>query len=64
MYAVIKTGGKQYRVSPGDLLVVEKLAGEPGAEVSFDQVLMLGDGDDVTVGLPTVTSSPSPSIRT
>src|SRR5690606_17065356 len=54
MYAVIKTGGKQYRVSPGDLLVVEKLAGEPGAEVSFDQVLMLGDGDDVTVGAPTV----------
>ena len=57
MYAVIKTGGKQYRVSPGDLLVVEKLAGEPGAEVSFNQVLMLGDGDDVTVGLPTVAGA-------
>jgi large subunit ribosomal protein L21 len=57
MYAVIKTGGKQYRVSPGDLLVVEKLAGEPGAEVSFDQVLMLGDGDNVTVGLPTVAGA-------
>ena len=43
MYAVIKTGGKQYRVQPGDLLVVEKLeAGEPGSEVSFDQVLMVG----------------------
>lgn len=57
MYAVIKTGGKQYRVSPGDLLVVEKLAGEPGAEVSFDQVLMLGNGDDVTVGAPTVAGA-------
>ncbi len=45
MYAVIKTGGKQYRVSPGDLLVVEKLPGEAGAEVAFDQVLMLGEGD-------------------
>ncbi|MBX3479274.1 MAG: 50S ribosomal protein L21 [Caulobacter sp.] len=54
MYAVIKTGGKQYRVKAGDLLVVEKLAGEPGAEVSFDQVLMLGDGDAVTVGAPLV----------
>ena len=57
MYAVIKTGGKQYRVSPGDLLVVEKLAGEPGAEVSFDHVLMLGDGDVVTVGAPTVAGA-------
>jgi large subunit ribosomal protein L21 len=57
MYAVIKTGGKQYRVSPGDLLVVEKLAGEPGAEVSFDQVLMLGDGDAVTVGAPMVAGA-------
>ena len=42
MYAVIKTGGKQYRVQPGDLLVVEKLEGDVGAAVSFDQVLMLG----------------------
>jgi len=50
MYAVIKTGGKQYRVQPGDLLVVEKLEGEPGAEVVFDQVLMLGDD----VGAPLV----------
>jgi large subunit ribosomal protein L21 len=54
MYAVIKTGGKQYRVKPGDMLVVEKLAGEAGAEVSFDQVLMLGEGADVTVGAPLV----------
>ena len=54
MYAVIKTGGKQYRVSPGDVLVVEKLAGEPGAKVAFDQVLMLGEGEAITLGAPIV----------
>ena len=54
MYAVIKTGGKQYRVSPGDLLVVEKLEGEPGAAVAFGDVLMLGDGEAVTIGAPLV----------
>lgn len=54
MYAVIKTGGKQYRVQPGDLLVVEKLDGEPGANVAFGEVLMLGDGDAITVGAPVV----------
>jgi large subunit ribosomal protein L21 len=54
MYAVIKTGGKQYRVQPGDLLVVEKLDGEPGANVAFGEVLMLGDGEAVTVGAPVV----------
>jgi len=57
MYAVIKTGGKQYRVQPGDLLVVEKLDGEPGADVAFGEVLMLGDGDAVTVGAPTVAGA-------
>jgi large subunit ribosomal protein L21 len=54
MYAVIKTGGKQYRVQPGDVLVVEKLAGEPGDAVAFDQVLMVGEGEAVTVGAPIV----------
>lgn len=54
MYAVIKTGGKQYRVQPGDLLIVEKLDGEPGASVAFGEVLLLGDGDSVTVGAPLV----------
>jgi len=54
MYAVIKTGGKQYRVQAGDLLVVEKLDGEPGAEVAFNEVLMLGEGADVIVGAPVV----------
>ena len=57
MYAVIKTGGKQYRVSPGDLMVVEKLAGEPGANVSFGDVLMVGEGDAVVIGSPTVAGA-------
>jgi large subunit ribosomal protein L21 len=54
MYAVIKTGGKQYRVKAGDVLVVEKLAGEPGAHIAFDQVLMLGEGEAITVGAPVI----------
>ena len=54
MYAVIKTGGKQYRVKAGDLLVVEKLDGEAGANVTFNEVLLLGEGADVVVGSPTV----------
>ena len=55
MYAVIKTGGKQYRVQPGDLLVVEKLDGDVGADVAFDQVLMVaGDAGEVTLGAPIV----------
>jgi len=57
MYAVIKTGGKQYRVQPGDLLVVEKLEGEPGAAISFGEVLMLGEGEATTVGAPTVAGA-------
>jgi large subunit ribosomal protein L21 len=57
MYAVIKTGGKQYRVSPGDLMVVEKLVGEPGANVAFGEVLMVGEGEAVTVGAPTVAGA-------
>ena len=57
MYAVIKTGGKQYRVQPGDVLVVEKLDGEPGADVAFADVLMLGDGDAIFVGAPTLAGA-------
>ena len=57
MYAVIKTGGKQYRVQPGDVMVVEKLEGEPGANVAFGDVLMLGDGDAITLGEPTVAGA-------
>ncbi len=52
MYAVVKTGGKQYRVSEGDKVKVEKLAAEEGASVDLDQVLMIADGEDVTVGSP------------
>ena len=54
MYAVIKTGGKQYRVQPGDVLVVEKLDGDVGAAVKFDQVLAHGEGADVTLGAPVI----------
>ncbi len=54
MYAVIKTGGKQYRVVAGEKLKVEKLEGEVGSKVIIDQVLMLADGDDVTIGAPVV----------
>jgi len=54
MYAVIKTGGKQYRVSEGETLKVEKLGAEEGGSVEFDQVLMVADGDDIKVGAPLV----------
>jgi large subunit ribosomal protein L21 len=52
MYAVIQTGGKQYRVKSGEQLKVELLSAEVGATVSFDRVLMLGEGDGVKVGAP------------
>ncbi len=54
MYAVIKTGGKQYRVSAGDVLVVEKLIGNPGEAITFNDVLMLGDEAGAVVGAPVV----------
>ena len=54
MYAVIKTGGKQYRVQPGDTIVVEKLAGEAGSNVSLGEVLMLGGDKGVTLGAPLI----------
>jgi large subunit ribosomal protein L21 len=54
MYAVIKTGGKQYRVSEGDLLKVEKIDGEKGSVVSFNEVLMVSKDDDVRIGKPFV----------
>jgi large subunit ribosomal protein L21 len=54
MYAVVSTGGKQYRVEPGTTLAIEKLAVEPGARVTFERVLLVGDGDETTVGTPTV----------
>jgi large subunit ribosomal protein L21 len=54
MYAVIATGGKQYRVAQGDVLRIEKLEAEAGATVEFDDVLLVGSGDDVKVGTPRV----------
>jgi large subunit ribosomal protein L21 len=57
MYAVVKTGGKQYRVSKGDRVKIEKIPGEVGTEVSFDQVLMIGGTDDVKVGTPHVSGA-------
>ena len=52
MFAVIKTGGKQYRVKEGDILSVESLEVEPGQTVNFDQILLLEDGDKIQVGTP------------
>ena len=57
MYAVIKTGGKQYRVAQGDTLKVEKLDAGEGDSVEFDQVLMVGEGEDVKIGTPYVDGS-------
>jgi large subunit ribosomal protein L21 len=54
MYAVIQTGGKQYRVSEGDTLKVEKLGAEAGASLALDKVLVVADGDEVKVGAPFV----------
>ena len=57
MYAVVKTGGKQYRVSKDDVLRVERLTGDAGDVVTLSDVLMVGDGKDVTVGAPLVAVS-------
>lgn len=54
MYAIIKTGGKQYRVAPEDVLDIEKLNVEAGDQVDFDEVLAVGDDDNFTIGLPLV----------
>ena len=57
MYAVIETGGKQYRVNQGDVIKVEKLAGDVGSKIDFDKVLLVGEGSDVKVGTPTVSGA-------
>jgi len=57
MFAVIRTGGKQYKVANGDVIKVEKLAGEAGASISFDEVLMVSDAGDTTVGTPLVAGA-------
>jgi len=57
MYAVIKTGGKQYRVVAGDKLKVERLAAEPGAELVLDKVLAVGEGESIKIGKPLVSGA-------
>ncbi|MCB1503403.1 MAG: 50S ribosomal protein L21 [Hyphomicrobiaceae bacterium] len=57
MYAVIKTGGKQYRVAKDDIITIEKLDGEAGASLEFGEVLMVGEGTSVKVGAPTVAGA-------
>jgi large subunit ribosomal protein L21 len=57
MYAVVDSGGKQYRVEPGRTLVLDRLDAEAGATVTFDRVLLIGDEDSVTLGTPTVSGA-------
>ena len=57
MYAVVTTGGKQYRVEAGSELIVERLGADAGASITFDRVLLVGDGDAITVGTPTVSGA-------
>ena len=57
MYAVIKTGGKQYRVAAGEKLKIEQIPAEVGAEITLDQILMVGEGESVKVGTPIVAGA-------
>lgn len=57
MYAVVKTGGKQYRVAKDDVITIEKLENDAGSIITLDSVLMIGEGDDVTVGAPFVAGA-------
>jgi large subunit ribosomal protein L21 len=57
MFAVIRTGGKQYKVAKDDVIAVEKLAGEPGATIELGEVLMVGDGATVSAGAPLVSGA-------
>ena len=57
MYAVVKTGGKQYRITPGEKVKVEQITADVGAEVVLDQVLMVGEGDNVRLGQPTLAGA-------
>lgn len=52
MYAIVATGGKQYKVREGEILRIEKIPGEVGSPVSFDRVLMVGDGENISIGRP------------
>jgi large subunit ribosomal protein L21 len=57
MFAVVSSGGKQYRVEPGSTVAVDRVASEPGASITFDRVLLIGDGDETTVGTPLVSGA-------
>ena len=57
MYAIVHTGGKQYKIQEGEILRVEKMSGDVGSEVSFDRVLMVGDGENVSVGQPILNNA-------
>jgi len=57
MYAVIKTGGKQYRVVAGEKLKIEQIPADVGAEITIDQILMVGEGESVKIGAPLVTGA-------
>ncbi|MBV9825935.1 MAG: 50S ribosomal protein L21 [Alphaproteobacteria bacterium] len=57
MFAVIRTGGKQYKVAQNDVIAVEKLVGEPGATIELGEVLMVGEGAEVTTGSPLVAGA-------
>jgi large subunit ribosomal protein L21 len=57
LFAIIQTGGKQYRVAPGDILRVERLPGQRGDEIALDQVLLVADGEDIRVGQPLVAGA-------
>ena len=57
MFAVIKTGGKQYRVTGGQQITVEKLVGDTGAKLEFAEVLMIGNGDNISIGAPMISGA-------
>ena len=57
MYAVIKTGGKQYRVAKDQIISIETLVGEPGQSIDFEEILMIADGDKIQVGSPLVSGA-------
>jgi len=57
MYAIVQTGGKQYKVQAGDQLKVEKLKGEPGDQVDFDKILAIGTSEGIKVGKPFITDA-------
>ena len=57
MFAVVKTGGKQYRVAPGDVVLVERLLGDEGQSITLDHVLMVSEGTNITVGAPQVAGA-------